>query len=100
MQLPPVDEHLSYRYIKYTSKLIRHPDDSNLALQRNKAANLRLAVDCMSGVRIGPGEYLSLYRLVDRPSARRGFVEGMELSLGEARNGISGGICQPSSLIH
>ncbi len=100
VRLPSVDERLPYRYIKHTSKLIRRLGDSDLALQRNKVVNLRLAVDCMNGVRIGPGEYFSFCRLVGRPSARRGFVEGMELSFGEARSGIGGGICQLSNLIH
>ncbi|HGT2734341.1 TPA: VanW family protein [Pseudomonas aeruginosa] len=100
VRLPSVDERLPYRYIKHTSKLIRRLGDSDLALQRNKVVNLRLAVDCMNGVSIGPGEYFSFCRLVGRPSARRGFVEGMELSFGEARSGIGGGICQLSNLIH
>ncbi len=100
MRLPSIDERLPYRYIKHTSKLIRRLGDSDLALQRNKVVNLRLAVDCMNGVSIGPGEYFSFCRLVGRPSARRGFVEGMELSFGEARSGIGGGICQLSNLIH
>ena len=100
VRLPSIDERLPYRYIKHTSKLIRRLGDSDLALQRNKVVNLRLAVDCMNGVSIGPGEYFSFCRLVGRPSARRGFVEGMELSFGEARSGIGGGICQLSNLIH
>lgn len=55
VRLPSVDERLPYRYIKHTSKLIRRLGDSDLALQRNKLVNLRLAVDCMNGVSIGPG---------------------------------------------
>lgn len=31
---------------------------------------------------------------------KRGYVEGMELSFGEARRGVGGGICQLSNLIH
>ncbi|MFK3790631.1 MULTISPECIES: VanW family protein [Pseudomonas] len=91
---------LPYRYIKHTSKLIRTLGDCDLALQHNKVINLRLAVACIDGVRIGPGEYFSFCQLVGRPSRARGFVEGMELSFGEARSGIGGGICQLSNLIH
>ncbi len=93
-------ERLAYRYIKHTSKLIRKLGDSDLALQHNKVINLRLAVASIDGVRIAPGEYFSFCRLVGRPSRERGFVEGMELSFGEARSGIGGGICQLSNLIH
>lgn len=94
------EDRLPYRYIRHTSKLIRRLGDSDLALQHNKVINLRLAVACMDGVVIGPGEYFSFCRLLGRPTARRGFVEGMELSFGEARSGIGGGVCQLSNLIH
>ncbi|AOZ09162.1 VanW family protein [Cupriavidus malaysiensis] len=93
-------EHLPYRHIKHTSKLIRRLGDSDLALQYNKVVNLRLAVACMDGVTIAPGEYFSFCRLLGRPSRARGFVDGMELSFGKARQGVGGGICQLSNLIH
>lgn len=91
---------LPYRYIKHTSKLIRRLGNSDLALQRNKVINLRLAVDALNGVVIEPGEYFSFCRLVGKPTRKRGFVEGMELSFGEARSGVGGGLCQLSNLIH
>lgn len=94
------EQRLPFRYIKHTSKLIRKLGSSDLELQHNKVINLRLAVDCMNGVQIGPSEYFSFCRLLGRPTDRRGFVEGMELSFGEARRGGGGGICQLSNLIH
>ncbi|WP_347905404.1 VanW family protein [Pseudomonas purpurea] len=91
---------LAYRYIKHTSKLIRKLGNSDLALQHNKVINLKLAVSSIDAVVIAPGEYFSFCRLVGRPTRKRGFVEGMELSFGEARSGVGGGICQLSNLIH
>ncbi|MBX8471604.1 MULTISPECIES: VanW family protein [unclassified Pseudomonas] len=96
----PTSERLPYRYLKHTSKLIRKLGDSDLALQHNKVINLKLAVAAIDGVTIAPGEYFSFCRLVGRPTRQRGYVEGMELSFGEARTGIGGGICQLSNLIH
>lgn len=93
-------ERLPFRYLKHTSKLIRKLGNSDLALQHNKVVNLKLAVDSIDGVVIEPGEYFSFCRLVGRPTRKRGYVEGMELSFGEARSGIGGGICQLSNLIH
>lgn len=61
---------------------------------------MKIAVESLNGIIVGPGEYFSFCRLVGRPTAERGFVEGMELSFGEARRGIGGGICQLSNLIH
>ncbi len=93
-------ERLTHRYNKHTSKLIRKLGDSDLRLQHNKVINLRIATAAMSGIVIAPGEYFSFCLLVGKPSEKRGFVEGMELSFGEARSGIGGGICQLSNLIH
>ncbi|WP_347252991.1 VanW family protein [Leminorella grimontii] len=91
---------LEYRFIKHTSKLIRRLGDCDMALQHNKVINLRLATAATSGIVIGPGEYFSFCKLVGKPTRSRGFVEGMELSFGEARSGVGGGICQLSNLIH
>lgn len=91
---------LPFRYLKHTSKLIRKLGDSDIALQHNKVINLKLAVASVDGVVIGPGKYFSFCRLVGRPTRKRGYVEGMELSFGEARTGVGGGICQLSNLIH
>lgn len=93
-------ERLPFRYLKHTSKLIRKLGDSDLVLQHNKVINLKLAVAAIDGVIIGPGEHFSFCRLVGRPTRERGYVEGMELSFGEARRGVGGGICQLSNLIH
>lgn len=91
---------LPHRHIKHTSRLIRRLGDSDMALQHNKVVNLRLGTQALQGLRIAPGEYFSFCRRVGRPTRRRGFVEGMELSFGEARSGIGGGLCQLSNLIH
>ncbi|WAW10779.1 VanW family protein [Oxalobacter vibrioformis] len=94
------EESLPFRDIRHTSKLIRNLGDSDLALQHNKVVNLHIATQCIHGVLIRPGEYFSFCRLVGKPTKKRGFMEGMELSFGEARSGIGGGICQLSNLIH
>lgn len=35
-----------------------------------------------------------------QPTATKGYVEGMELSFGKAQQGVGGGLCQISNLIH
>lgn len=94
------DQYLRYRYKKHTSKLIRKLGDSDIQLQYNKVINLKLAVKQLNGVMIEPGQYFSFCRLVGQPTKRKGYVDGMQLSFGEARQGIGGGICQISNLIH
>ena len=93
-------EPLSFRYIKHTSKLIRQLGDSDIQLQHNKVINLKIAAQHLNGILIPPQSYFSFCFLVGKPTKRRGFVEGMELSHGEARKGIGGGICQLSNMIH
>ena len=94
------DLRLPFRYKKHTSKLIRRLGNSDIQLQYNKVKNLKIAVDSLNGILIKPGEYFSFCRLVGKPTKKRGFVNGMELSFGVARSGIGGGICQVSNLIH
>jgi len=42
----------------------------------------------------------SFHKLVGRPTAKRGFLEGIELSMGKAQPGVGGGICQIANLLH
>ena len=71
-----------------------------MRLQRNKVENLKIVVQCLNGVVIRPGESFSFCRLVGKPTAKRGFLEGMELSMGKAQAGIGGGICQMANLLN
>ena len=93
-------ENLPFRVIKHTSKLIRKLGDSDLALQHNKIINLKLATPHLDGIIIKPNEYLSFWKRVGRPTTSKGYVEGMELSFGKAQQGVGGGLCQMSNLIH
>ena len=71
-----------------------------MELQRNKVENLKLVVERVNGVVIKPGECFSFYRLVGRPTRKKGYKYGMELSNGLPRKGIGGGICQSTNLMH
>lgn len=85
---------------RHSSRLIKVLGDSDLRLQHNKVVNLRIITPLLDGVRIAPGETFSFCRLVGMPTRRRGFLEGMELSMGQARSGIGGGICQMANLLY
>lgn len=92
--------HLPYRIKKHQSVLLKKLGESDMQLQINKLTNLKLAVACLDGIIIKPGQTFSFCRLVGLPSKRKGYLPGMELSFGEARAGTGGGICQISNLIH
>lgn len=93
-------QKLPFRIKKHQSVLIRKLGESDLQLQVNKVTNLKLAAAKISGLHIRPGETFSFCKCVGRPTRRKGFLPGMELSFGKAREGIGGGLCQMSNLIH
>jgi len=91
---------LPVRVKRHQSRLIRRLGDSEMWLQYNKVQNLALAIEPLAGLLIRPGETFSFWRRVGKPSAARGYIEGMEISRGEARAGIGGGICQIANVLH
>lgn len=96
-------ERLPYRYTKHSSKLIRdHVTDDPLyqKWQHNKVVNLKIAIKKINNCIIQPGQIFSFWHMVGRPTEKKGFLEGMELSRGAARAGIGGGICQLSNLLN
>lgn len=93
-------EKLPFRIKKHQSVLLKKLGDSDRQLQVNKVTNLKIAAKRIDGILIRPGETFSFCKLVGLPTRRKGYLLGMELSFGEARAGIGGGICQISNLIH
>lgn len=91
---------LPVRIKRHKSLLLRQLGESEMRLQHNKVSNLRLIAPLIDGVILRPGETFSFCRLVGRTTRRRGFVEGMLLSNGDARPGVGGGICQAANLLH
>ena len=85
---------------KHKSLIRRQLGDVDMALQNNKAVNLSLAAPKISGVWIQPGETFSLWHLVGKTSARKGYKEGLMIKRGKPDRGIGGGLCQLSNLIH
>lgn len=91
---------LAYKCFNHQSLLLRKLGAVDMRLQVNKITNLKLAADKINGVIIRPGETFSLWRLVGRPTARKGYLEGMVLMDGEAKSDIGGGLCQMANLLH
>lgn len=93
-------EKLAFRIKKHQSVLMKKLGESDMQLQVNKVTNLSIATKQIDGILIRPGETFSFCKLVGLPTKRKGYLLGMELTFGEARAGIGGGICQISNLIH
>jgi vancomycin resistance protein VanW len=95
-------ERLPHKVYRHQSKLKRALSENprETLWQDNKVHNHALAIPLIDGIVIRPDETFSFWKLVGQPTAARGFKEGMELSMGRARGGIGGGLCQITNLIH
>ncbi|MBK9215398.1 MAG: VanW family protein [Chloracidobacterium sp.] len=91
---------LEHSIFQHHSMLLRPLKDVEMYLQHNKVTNLRLALDRIESVVIRPGETFSVWRLVGRPTARRGFLDGLVLHNGRIEKGIGGGLCQLGNLLY
>jgi vancomycin resistance protein VanW len=93
-------EKLPFKIKKHQSVLIRKLGDSDKQLQINKVTNLKIAIKNIDGIVIKPNEIFSFCKLVGLATKRKGYLVGMELSFGEAKPGIGGGLCQILNLIN
>ncbi|HEU4810735.1 MAG TPA: VanW family protein, partial [Nocardioides sp.] len=91
---------LPARVKRHGSLLLRELSEDEMVLQRNKVVNLRLASARVDGLLIRPGETFSFNKVVGNCTRRKGYVEGMRLSNGDAVSGVGGGICQLANLLH
>ena len=80
---------------------IRKLKDVDMYLQYNKIINLKLAANKLNGLVIKPGETFSYWRLIGRPSYKKGYLDGLVLcSDGSFKAGVGGGLCQLSNLLY
>ena len=69
-------------------------------LQENKVINLGLSAPNVTNVLIRRGETFSFWKLAGRCSEKEGYKKGLVISSGKVSEGIGGGICQFTNLIH
>jgi vancomycin resistance protein VanW len=93
-------EPLPYVHAQHHTPLLRKLKDVEMWMQMNKVTNLRIAVRQLNGVVIYPGETFSYWRLIGKPTRRKGYRKGMLLSHGRVIAGTGGGLCQLSNLIY
>jgi len=83
----------------HATPLLRHLKGDEMVWQQNKVINLKLAVERLNGLVLYPGETFSYWKLIGKPTYRKGYREGMVLFLGQIGGDIGGGLCQLSNLI-
>lgn len=94
------NQECPHLFIKHKSTLLRKLKDVDMRLQYNKVTNLKLAIAPIDGVVIRPGETFSIWKMVGRPSAKKGYKTGMMIHNGKVSEGIGGGLCQLGNLIY
>ena len=92
--------NLQYEHTSHRTPLLRQLKGLDMWLQHNKVDSLMVAASCVDGIVLKPGETFSFWRLVGKPSARRGFKTGMVLHNGTVAQGMGGGLCQMTNLIY
>ena len=84
---------------QHKSLILRPLKDVDMYLQENKRTNLKLAIKHIDKIIIKPNETFSIWRLVGRPTKRKGYLEGLVLNNGKIDKGIGGGLCQLGNLL-
>lgn len=91
---------LDYCLYKHQSLIRRQLGVVDSQLQDNKAINLTLASKAINTILIKPGETFSLWKLAGRHSKRNGYKVGLTITGNKPTQGIGGGLCQLTNLIH
>ncbi|MDL2293484.1 VanW family protein [Ruminococcaceae bacterium OttesenSCG-928-D13] len=94
------EDILPFTVATHATPLLRKLKAVDMALQYNKITNLRLAAARLNGVILEPGQTFSYWKLIGKPTRRKGYLEGMVLQSGTVRAGIGGGLCQLSNLAY
>jgi vancomycin resistance protein VanW len=94
------DELLAYEQYSHETPLLRKLKDVDMRLQYNKIINLKIAVKKINTVIIYPGETFSYWKLIGKPTKRKGYLKGMVLNSGKVTEGVGGGLCQLSNLLY
>lgn len=91
---------LPIKIYEHKSLIRRRLGKVDMVLQENKATNLGLAAPRINGIIIKPQEVFSFWRLLGKCTKSRGYREGLVIRSGNVDEGVGGGMCQFTNLIH
>ena len=93
-------DNLPFIIYKHQSLIRRKLGNIDMELQENKAINLSLVAPKITGILIKPNETFSFWKLVGNCTKKMGFKEGLTISNEKPSQGIGGGMCQFTNLLH
>lgn len=91
---------LPYNIYHHQTPLLRQLRNVDMWMQYNKIVNLKLAIAKINGIILKPGQTFSFWRIVGKPTRRKGYQQGMVLCNGGFYPDTGGGLCQLSNLIY
>lgn len=91
---------LPYNAANHQTPLIRRLRNVDMWMQYNKIINIKIAAGKINGIIVHPGETFSYWRLIGKPTYKKGYRDGMILINGGFKAGVGGGLCQLSNLIY
>lgn len=85
---------------EYSSVMIKKGKDIDPKTQENKAVNIRLASNKITGIVIHPGEVFSFWKTVGTVNKRKGYKEGRVIRQKKLVTGTGGGLCNLANTIN
>jgi len=93
-------EELHHEHFTHQTPIYRQWHDVDPQLERNKKTNFGIVLPKINGITLRPGETFSFWKMVGKPSRRRGYIEGVVQIRGKLRGGIGGGLCHLTGFIY
>ena len=91
---------LPYLIKGHRSLIIRKLHNVDISLQENKKTNLKIAGDKITNIIIHPNEIFSFWKLVGKPTYKKGYKDGLIISKKGFYKGVGGGLCQLANMVH
>ncbi|OAJ72162.1 vancomycin resistance protein [Brevibacillus sp. SKDU10] len=92
-------KQLPYKLFEVGCALYNGNTGFDMAYQKNKVFNLKLAAKTLNGLLIRPGETFSFWRLVRHADKHIPYKDGLTVTNGKLTTAPGGGLCQMSNLL-
>ena len=84
----------------HSSILLRKLYGVDMKLQENKVTNIEIACKKVNGLIIHPGEIFSYWKIIGKPTYKKGYKDGLVIGRKGLISGVGGGLCQMGNMIH
>ena len=91
---------LAHCHFSHSTPLLRNLRNADPIFEQNKIVNLRICLPKINLVTLQPGETFSFWKLVGKPTRRKGYLEGVALHDGKFIGKTGGGLCHLSGFIY